>query len=334
MSLFSKPDAKDIELANPPTDGISSLAWSSAADFLAVASWSNEVRIYEVGQNLSNQGKAVYAHEGPVLCVQWAKDGSKVVSGGTDNAARLFDAATGQAMQFGAHDAPIRCIEWIDQAGGIVATGSWDKARTLRYWDLRQPSPIAQIQLPDRCYAMDCNFPLLVVGTAERHIQIYNLNNPTVPFKSITSPLKMQTRAIGCFPDGQGFALSSVEGRVAIQYVDDAQSSQNFSFKTQREEIEGPYINTPWRKGQSQKVWSVNAMSFHPGGAFATAGSDGTMNIWDHYSRTRLKTFVSAGGHAVSYDWSQGFSGNSSSLPNKVMLHACQEDEVKRRPKK
>ncbi len=33
------------------------------------------------------------------------------------------------------------------------------------------------------------------------------------------SPLKWQTRVISCFPTGTGFAMGSVEGRVAIQCV-------------------------------------------------------------------------------------------------------------------
>ncbi len=33
------------------------------------------------------------------------------------------------------------------------------------------------------------------------------------------SPLKWQTRVISCFPNSTGFAMGSVEGRVAIQYV-------------------------------------------------------------------------------------------------------------------
>ena len=61
-------------------------------------------------------------------------------------------------------------------------------------------------------------YPLLVVGTAERHISIFNLTNPAQPFKTMTSPLKWQTRVISCFPAANGFAVGSVEGRVAIQY--------------------------------------------------------------------------------------------------------------------
>ena len=85
---------------------------------------------------------------------------------------------------------------------------------------------------------MDVMYPLMVVGTAERQIQIFNLTNPSTPFKArffvlyipgciltmeqtMQSPLKWQTRVVSCFPAANGFAVGSVEGRVAIQYVED-----------------------------------------------------------------------------------------------------------------
>ena len=37
------PAEKDIEVAEPPSDSISSLAFSSVADYLAVGSWDNNV---------------------------------------------------------------------------------------------------------------------------------------------------------------------------------------------------------------------------------------------------------------------------------------------------
>ncbi|KAJ7844365.1 WD40-repeat-containing domain protein [Mycena olivaceomarginata] len=335
---------KDIEMGDPPTDSISSMAFSSQADYLAVGSWDNSVRIYEVGAGGQSQGKAMYQHEGPVLSVCWNKEGSKIFSGGADNAGRMYDVATGQATQVAQHDAPIKVVKWVDTPqAGILATGSWDK--TIKYWDLRTPAPVATVQLPERCYSVDVQYPLMVVGTAERHIQIFNLTNPTTPYKTMLSPLKWQTRVVSCFTasTNSGFAVGSVEGRVAIQYVEDKDSGNNFSFKCHRRD------STPTSK-DAAVVFAVNDISFHPiHGTFSTCGSDGSIHFWDKDARNRLKTFEAAPGpistttfnrngsifaYAVSYDWSKGHSGMTPGHPNKIMLHACKEDEVKKRPRK
>lgn len=59
------------------------------------------------------------------------QDGTKVISGGADKAARVFDVQTGQMSQVAQHDEPIKCLRWIDMQGGLLATGSWDK---VRFW--------------------------------------------------------------------------------------------------------------------------------------------------------------------------------------------------------
>ena len=133
------------------------------------------------------------------------QEGNKVLSGGADNAARLFDITTGQSQQVAQHDAPVKVVKWIDSPqGGILATGSWDKTIKVnrgtdlwnclnqlppQYWDLRSTTPVSTVQLPERCYSMDVQYPLMVVGTAERHIQIFNLTNPTAAYKVSHVPL-------------------------------------------------------------------------------------------------------------------------------------------------
>jgi mRNA export factor len=73
---------------------------------------------------------------------------------------------------------------------------------------------------------MDTKENLLVVATADRQVSIFNLSNPTVTYKTLLSPLKYQTRVVSCFTAGNGFAIGSVEGRCAIQYVEDKVSLQ------------------------------------------------------------------------------------------------------------
>ncbi|XP_030972772.1 protein RAE1-like [Quercus lobata] len=63
----------------------------------------------------------------------------------------------------------------------------------------------SQIQciLPNRFYSFTMRHPLMVVGTADRNLIVFNLQNPLTEFKRITSPLKYQTRCVAAFPDQQ-----------------------------------------------------------------------------------------------------------------------------------
>lgn len=84
------------------------------------------------------------------------QDGSKVVGAGADKAARMLDVASGSTSQVAAHDGPIRCCDMIPNPAGnspLLITGSWDK--TVKYWDLRQSTPIASVECQERVYTMD-----------------------------------------------------------------------------------------------------------------------------------------------------------------------------------
>lgn len=272
------------------------------------------------------------------------QDGTKVVGAGADKAARMLDLGAGGTtpVQVAAHDAPIRSCHMIPNpsVGGnpLLITGSWDK--TVKYWDIRQQTPIASLDCQDRIYTMDVKNKLLVIGTADRYINIVNLDQPTKFYKTMQSPLKWQTRVVSCFADASGFAVGSVEGRCAIQYVEEKDASSNFSFKCHRE--------TPAGQRDVCNIFSVNSITFHPiHGTFSTAGSDGTFHFWDKDAKHRLKGYPAVGGpitssafnrtgtifaYSVSYDWSKGYSANTQQTTNKVMLHPIGPDETKPRP--
>ncbi|OCK93999.1 WD40 repeat-like protein [Cenococcum geophilum 1.58] len=331
--------SKDVDIKQPPEDSISDLAFSPQADYLAVASWDKKVRIYEINSSGQSEGKALFEMGGPVLSCAWSKDGTKVVGGSTDKTAKILDLTSGKQEQVAAHDDTIRCVKMIQVGGNdMVVTGSWDKK--IRYWDLRQQVPVGQIECQERVYTMDTRDQLLVVGTAERHIHTINLASPDRIYKTIPSPLKWQTRVVSCFTDATGFAVGSIEGRCAIQYVEDKDTGLNFSFKCHRQQ-------DPTQRDVA-KVYSVNAISFHPvHGTFSTAGSDGTFHFWDKDAKHRLKGYPEVGGsitatafnstgnifaYAVSYDWSKGYSFNTTTQPCKIKLHPIIGDECKPRP--
>jgi mRNA export factor len=330
---------QDVEVPNGPPDGILSMAFAPNSNFLVAGSWDNQVRIYDVtknvGQPVSNVvPKAAISHAGPVLCCCWSADGQQVFSAGCDKTAKMWNIAQPghQGQQIAAHNEAIKCIAHVTVPSPMVVTGSWDK--TIKYWDTRQPTAACTVQLTERCYAMDAVGSLLCCATADRKISIYNLASPQQPFKIMDSPLRHQSRCIACFPDQSGFALGSIEGRVAIQYVQDQQPSKNFAFKCHRD-------------NSNNDIYPVNAIAFHKFGTFATAGSDGSFHFWDKDSKQRLKQFnkqatsitacaFNAPGdlfaYAVSYDWCKG--AEHANQTNKIMLHDTKENEINKRGKK
>jgi cell cycle arrest protein BUB3 len=85
---------------------------------------------------------------------------------------------------------------------------------------------------------------------------------------------------LACFTDGRGYALGSVEGRVAMEYIDQSPEAQanKYAFKCHRRQIDGKDVAFP-----------VHAIAFHSGfGTFATGGGDGVVNFWDGANKKRL----------------------------------------------
>ena len=75
---------KDFEVTSPPSDGVSSLAFSPVANLLVAGSWDNQVRCWDVQPNGTSLPKAATQHDQPVLCTAWSADGTTVFSGEED----------------------------------------------------------------------------------------------------------------------------------------------------------------------------------------------------------------------------------------------------------
>lgn len=263
----------------------------------------------------------------------FSPDGSTVFSVGGDKAVRMWQLGqpvNGPPQQIGVHDAPVKTVGFVKSTNTVV-TGGWD--RKLKFWDCRSPNPAGVLDMPERVYAMDIRESLLVVGTANRQILIYDCNQQPREYARKESPLKYQTRCISCFTDKTGFAVGSIEGRVGIHYVQKVPGKDSFAFKCHRE---------------NSSVYSVNAIAFHNHfGTFATCGSDGIINFWDKDNKQRLKGFnaiqrtVSAAAfntqgnmfaYASSYDWSKGSMHLQPG--NDIFIHPVVEEEVRPKGKK
>eukprot|EP00904_Undaria_pinnatifida_P008568 jgi/Undpi1/4841/HiC_scaffold_19.g08194.m1 len=194
--------------------------------------------------------------------------------GGLDKQVKQVDLETGAVTVLGSHDKPVRCVEY-NGSTGTVLTGGWDAK--FNAWDPRSKQPLVQSRpAPGKVFTMSVSDMRAVIGTSNRHIWVYDMRSLVEPEQRRVSSLKFQTRCVRVFPDQMGYAVGSVEGRVAVEYFD-----------TSKEAQENKYAFKCHRKGD--QVFPVNAMAFHPVyGTFATGGCDKMVNIWDGKNKKRL----------------------------------------------
>nr|KJB32262.1 hypothetical protein B456_005G232100 [Gossypium raimondii] len=202
MTSVHPPPVPGRELSNPPTDGISNLRFSNHSDNLLVSSWDKTVRLYDASASVL---RGEFMHGGPVLDCCFHDDSSGF-SASADNKVRRIMFSHGKEEILGRHDAPVRCIEYSYAAGQVI-TGSWDK--TLKCWDPRGASGqertlVGTYPQPERVYSLSLVGNRLVVATAGRHVNVYDLRNMSQPEQRRESSLKYQTRCVRCYPNGTG----------------------------------------------------------------------------------------------------------------------------------
>ncbi|THH13001.1 hypothetical protein EW146_g7170 [Bondarzewia mesenterica] len=286
-----------IELSSPPFDSVSSVRFSpSNPNHLLVSSWDTTVRFYDIA---ANEQKSKFDHRAAALAVTFS-DASHAFSGGLDTSVRELELETEKIHNIGQHADSISSMNYSRDLNTLI-TGSWD--RTVRFWDPRAPTPqTSSHEQPERVYFMDLVNYHLVVAMASRLFHIYDIRKMNKPDQERESSLKYMTRALACMSNGQeaqldglvwscyrcwmtrtGYATASVEGRIAVEYFDPSPEVQDkkYAFKCHRQTIE-----------DVDHVWPVNSLAFHPiYNTFASAGSDGTVSIWDHKVKKRLRQY-------------------------------------------
>jgi cell cycle arrest protein BUB3 len=267
----------EYKLKSPPEDGITNVTFGpNSSQFLLVSSWDKKVRLYDI---VSNSPRCAYSHSMPVLDCAF-QDPIHVWSGGLDNILKSFDINSSTESAHGSHDGAIKCVEYSAECG-LVVTGSWDS--TVKIWDPRAPGCQGAHSQPDKVYSLGVAGEKLVVATAGRKVWVWDLRNMGMVQQKRESSLKYQTRCLRCFPNKSGYVVSSIEGRVAVEYLDPSAEAQKkkYAFKCHRMKENG-----------IENIYPVNAISFHKEyNTFATGGSDGYVNIWDGYNKKRLCQF-------------------------------------------
>ncbi|KAJ2611725.1 mitotic spindle checkpoint protein Bub3 [Coemansia sp. RSA 1365] len=324
--------SKQFELSHPPSDGISRIKFHPTDNSkLLVSSWDKQVRLYDTQKDQltsSHQG-----HQAAVLDIAFGNEGA--FSGGLDRRILAWDSSFSRTTEVGRHDGEVSALEFVP-VNGILISGSWD--RTLRTWDGRvqgAASPVAKLDVEERVYSMSVRGTLVAVALAGRKILIYDTRRFEDPLEIRESSLKFPTRCVKLMPDYRGFVCSSVEGRVAVDYLGTEKS--NYAFKCHRQAADD----------NTDLVYPVNTVAFHPvHHTFVTGGSDGVVSLWDPDNKKRLKQYqayptsisaldFNASGSALAIASSYTYDeGEKSHPPDSIWIKAISENETKPKAKR
>lgn len=236
----------------------------------------------------------------------------------------------------------------------LVISSSWDS--TLHFHFLSSPDkPAVTVALPAKPFALSVSPSRLVVAMAARLVHIYDLASTSLltsqadgssaaePWQKRESSLKFMTRAVACMPSDAGYATSSIEGRVAVEWFDPSEASQarKYAFKCHRQ---------PDAAGEgADVVYPVNALAFHPvHGTFASGGGDGVVALWDAVAKRRIRQYqrhatsvaalsFSSDGKYLAVGVSPGYEDGKDYAPDgqvKLFIRELGETEAKGKEKK
>lgn len=319
------------ELDAPPSDAISSLEFSPDSTKLLVGAWDQTVSVYR----RSEDDAAPFALErriqcrAPVLDVCWGADESVAYFVGLDNDVRRVDLSTDENEQtvLSTHEQPSNKVGYNRERGLLLSTG-WDGILHAHNTAAAEGRSFVRVRLAAKPFAMSLTQDRAIIAMAERKIAIYDLlsikmvteqtsdahtgadselGEPEVhdmtPWQTRESNLKFMTRAVAAMPDGSGFATSSIEGRVAVEWFNAEKAADTYAFKCHRQT--GAQPAEDGTETEVDIVYPVNALTFNKvHGTFATGGGDGVIAFWDAQTKRRVKQYAKQATSVAAMDFS------------------------------
>ncbi|KAJ9096510.1 hypothetical protein QFC19_007164 [Naganishia cerealis] len=274
------------KLSSPGDLGaVTALAFNVAAQNLLVASVNTGILLYDCNQY---ERQETQFHINNVI-LSMAVDGSGSVYVGTDTGAvGSLDLENLKLWEMADELGVCSSSPGLDAVAGMGVIDS--KLFAAKYngnflqLDPRQAKAVQQVNLEHKVFAMDVSDTYVVLGMEAHKVHIYDSRKFDQPVQRRETGLKHQTSDIRCFPNGKGYALATIDGRVAVEYFDVSAGVQarKYAFKCHR---------TGGKNESEDTVYPVNALEFDQNhdSILYTAGSDGAVCTWDWHGRRRIK---------------------------------------------
>ncbi|XP_024640935.1 mitotic checkpoint protein BUB3.3 isoform X1 [Medicago truncatula] len=269
--------SKSKILSIPIGDAISRIQFGPNSNNLLISSWDTNLRLYDFDASVV---RLEANSEASLLDCCFSEDDSVAFSVASDGFIRRYDLHSGIVDPMGSHDDMATCIGYSNETCLLITSG-FDKK--LLSWDIRTKKAFSlSMSLDAEIDSMSVSGFMVTVGIGAS-VHVYDLRNFDKPNLSMEPCNGTQLRCVSSIPYAEGFAVGSVDGRVALQVSNSSNSNDiGYTFRCH-----------PKSKDGQHHLASVNNIAFSPlmSGAFVTGDDEGYATIWDARSRKRLIEF-------------------------------------------
>ena len=300
-----KSDAGKLLIPDTPDDYISDLVLSDKivdlGECLLVTAWDGTLSIYEIKSekgdkanynksvNLINRGQ----YENPIICCCVVD--SNIYVGTVQGEILRYDIATSQfvsvlqTQEDLANLAICKIFPYrVSGSPSCLICVSWDGS--ISVVDINKGTVAMRIRLNEgsKILTADCDSNHLIVVETGHRLRLFKFPlRESDEGKSFNSALKYQLRDVKMLPDSKGYIISSIDGRVAVEFFNE--SEKQFAFRCHRLDLK-----------DTQFVFPVNTLAFCPNSSkVLTGGSDGTVSYWNLETRRKLKQFPKFNSNSV-----------------------------------
>lgn len=143
------------------------------------------------------QVQHILQHQGTVLGCDMTADGARCVTAAADQAARLWNAATGELVALMAHDEPLACCRFGADGSRVVTAGS--QVGRIAVWDTESGERLAVMSDDVRRAqtALAVQWPIAVVGGDREIVHVWNLETEELAAQLISHRYTVMSVGIG-----------------------------------------------------------------------------------------------------------------------------------------